>query len=141
MAALRIIFLVFLILSVLVFAHDLYIFYNKQGAGMVDLNFIQKIWTETRPAREFDFATFGFVFLEYAPDLYKSIQQMTSPDQWKLVQVVLKTKIMYATAAPAIGALGLMIVIFVSRKLFGRRRKDRRSPASNRPKYAEYKRR
>ena len=81
--------------------HDLYVFYAEQN-NHLDLKTVTKIYTEDRPGRSFDFASFGFIWTNYSPDSYQLMSQSFEPGEWESIQEFLKFKATIVFAAFAI---------------------------------------
>ncbi len=71
--------------------HDLYVFYAEQNSN-IDLKTITKIYTEDRPGKSFDFASFGYIWTTYSPDSYQLMSQSFDPAEWAGIQEFLKFK-------------------------------------------------
>ena len=86
---------------VLALGHDLYLFYVAQDQQL-SADLISKIYTEDRPARQFDFAALGFIWTNYSPDSYALMSESFEPDEWKNIQEFLKLPAVYVAAAFAV---------------------------------------
>ena len=95
-------FLLIVTLPVLIaLGHDLYLFYVAQDQGL-NMDLVTKIYTEDRPARQFDFAALGFIWTKYSPDTYALMAESFEPSEWANIQELLKLKAVYVFGAFAI---------------------------------------
>lgn len=91
--------------------HDLYLFYLAQDAPQIDADFFDKLLNEERPARQFSFAAFGFLWLEYSPETYKTFKNGMEAENWEFFQQFLKLKAFYVTGILA--AISYLIAALV----------------------------
>lgn len=95
-------FLLIVTLPVLIaLGHDLYLFYVAQDQGL-NMDLVTKIYTEDRPARQFDFAALGFIWTKYSPDTYALMAESFEPSEWANIQELLKLKAVYVFGAFAV---------------------------------------
>ena len=106
-------FLFIVILPCLIsLGHDIYVFYSEQGQP-INVNTITKIYTEDRPGRSFELASFGFIWTNYSPDTYEMMSESFEPDEWSEIQEFLKFKATLVFAAFAI-VMYLLAFLFMA---------------------------
>lgn len=81
--------------------HDLYLFYVAQEQGL-SMDLVTKIYTEDRPARQFDFADIGFIWKHYSLESYNLMAESFEPSEWAGIQEFLKIKAVHLFGAFAI---------------------------------------
>ncbi len=127
-------FIIFLVtLPILIsLGHDLYLFYVAQGEQL-NADLLTKIYTEDRPARAFDFAALGFIWLEYSPDTYKMMAESFEPAEWAGIQEFLKLKatLVFAALAALVYALAFALYLFGKMRESGKKVSKRRRARMN----------
>lgn len=60
--------------ALIVLGHDVYLFYlvNEELAKDMDFAALTSLYTEDRPGRGFNFASFGFLWTHYAPEHFRA---------------------------------------------------------------------
>lgn len=97
--------------------HDVYVFYAEQNKP-INVDSITKIYTENRPGRSFELASFGFIWTNYSPDSYELMSESFEPDEWAQIQEFLKFKasIVFAAFAIVMYLLAFLFMVIKSPK-------------------------
>jgi hypothetical protein len=97
--------------------HDVYVFYAEQNQ-QINVRSITNIYTEDRPGRSFELASFGFIWTNYSPDSYELMSESFDPGEWAAIQEFLKFKstLVFAAFAIVMYFLAFLFMAFNSPK-------------------------
>lgn len=78
--------------ALIALGHDIYLFYlvNEELANDMDFAALSALYTEDRPGRGFNFASFGFLWTHYAPDHFREFQASLEQADWDALRPYLR---------------------------------------------------